>query len=743
MNKIYSTSVETLYAATCMFAVVMLALFSGAPTASAQTPQLPTPEMNPVTCSADGTTASLEWRNVAEAQTYALRVDDVANNTNSCLDGWFCDTGADYLNDSYSSNSYLVNDLIPGKPYSWWVHAKNIGTWDGISGWTKRTFSCANTIEEPTETPSDGGSQSSQQLPTPSMNPVRCSADGTEATLTWGRVSAGDTYALRVDDPAGNGRQCNDNWNCGTGVDFEDNSYNRTSYKVENVIPGKTYSWWVHRKYSGTWDGISGWSKRTFSCAVESPQTPVDNSDGATSEQINPSGVSVDMADYFNSKNVPAGLGVELLVEGYPHRVNVDQGKDIAFVGKNFSTNENYDILTVNNNTIEFHYEVSESSDYVRRFTPSSKNQFSYQTLPSERSGALWAPRYPELGQPYNASHNVDYFTVTKRGESRYNSSQSPVNVSMVVWVDYVPADVRIDSIGYTSDHLVRVSQKWSDCNIEEYIYAENVGIVDWRPLNRLGCYDLNPGQTYTMFGDVTGGITYQGMEGGEHSFVDGKGDSLDVVYAPNFYNNGAIEAYVHVRPKDESTYFLSVGSIDDDWKLVPDFAGIHVDDFPAIRAFDSVDQTRTSALEPVVEVGSFQAPVPTSAPLPPLQTSAPATPTTNSITLTALTTDTLNVRTLPSTTSEVSAVVPQGMRGTVLSGPAVANGYQWYNIQYDNGVQGWSAANWVALNSNTAVAPTNETIADRSDYSDEELKIVIRDLMDQIRQLMDLQMKR
>ena len=53
-----------------------------------------------------------------------------------------------------------------------------------------------------------------------------------------------------------------------------------------------------------------------------------------------------------------------------------------------------------------------------------------------------------------------------------------------------------------------------------------------------------------------------------------------------------------------------------------------------------------------------------------------------------------LNVRTFPSTTSNLlnqAAPMPQGSTGTVAAGPTSANGYVWWQIKYDGNQFGWS----------------------------------------------------
>ncbi|HEV2210257.1 MAG TPA: hypothetical protein VG167_15880, partial [Verrucomicrobiae bacterium] len=55
-----------------------------------------------------------------------------------------------------------------------------------------------------------------------------------------------------------------------------------------------------------------------------------------------------------------------------------------------------------------------------------------------------------------------------------------------------------------------------------------------------------------------------------------------------------------------------------------------------------------------------------------------------------------LNVRSVPSTSGTLLGTQPVGALGTVTGGPTNANGFNWWNINYDTGVDGWSAENYL-----------------------------------------------
>ncbi len=75
------------------------------------------------TCSADGTQVTLTWDKVTNATQYALRLDDISNNANTCQDGWACPNSTDVLAD-VASNTNTYN-ILPNKQYNWWIHTLN------------------------------------------------------------------------------------------------------------------------------------------------------------------------------------------------------------------------------------------------------------------------------------------------------------------------------------------------------------------------------------------------------------------------------------------------------------------------------------------------------------------------------------------------------------------------------------------------------------------------------------------
>lgn len=63
----------------------------------------------------------------------------------------------------------------------------------------------------------------------------------------------------------------------------------------------------------------------------------------------------------------------------------------------------------------------------------------------------------------------------------------------------------------------------------------------------------------------------------------------------------------------------------------------------------------------------------------------------------TVTTTAGLSVRDAPGTSSNTIDTAPEGVGGTVLDGPVDADGYRWFEVDYDDGTStGWSAGYWL-----------------------------------------------
>jgi hypothetical protein len=86
-------------------------------------------------CSSNGTTFTIGWNALPGAQSYYVRVDDVANNQNGL---WYLGP-EDFLLDDYRQTSFTA-PVIPDQTYEWWVHGANSAS--GLSMSSSGTFSC-------------------------------------------------------------------------------------------------------------------------------------------------------------------------------------------------------------------------------------------------------------------------------------------------------------------------------------------------------------------------------------------------------------------------------------------------------------------------------------------------------------------------------------------------------------------------------------------------------------------------
>src|SRR3989338_7099155 len=66
-----------------------------------------------------------------------------------------------------------------------------------------------------------------------------------------------------------------------------------------------------------------------------------------------------------------------------------------------------------------------------------------------------------------------------------------------------------------------------------------------------------------------------------------------------------------------------------------------------------------------------------------------------------------VNVRTTPSTAGTLLGTQSIGILGIIVSGPSAANGYNWYQINFDSGADGWSIEDVLELSSAPAPEPT------------------------------------
>ncbi len=91
--------------------------------------------------------------------------------------------------------------------------------------------------------------------------------------------------------------------------------------------------------------------------------------------------------------------------------------------------------------------------------------------------------------------------------------------------------------------------------------------------------------------------------------------------------------------------------------------------------------------------------------------TTLPTTSTQFTIGQSVQTTASLNVRSTPSTSGTLVGTEATGVVGTVSGGPSYANGYWWWNVNYTNGISGWSVQNYLTSAFSIITTPTSTTV--------------------------------
>ena len=259
--------------------------------------QMPDPTGQTTTCSADGSSVTMSWNAVTNSGVYEypLRLDDPAVNGCSIAPyhfSWYCnatneielDSAATYQNQRLTATSYTA-PVVPGKTYRWWVQTRANTSAPATYGWSPvssgtHTFTCSATPSEPANT---------------SAANYSCSADGTQATVSWGTSANATSYAFRADNLSTN---CGGITGPGTNVWCTPAGYfpgysGQTDYVDDNIptsVHSRTISinpayspvrWWVHgvvpsgpyandaytaEKYA-TYT-YSPWTYREFTCPV-------------------------------------------------------------------------------------------------------------------------------------------------------------------------------------------------------------------------------------------------------------------------------------------------------------------------------------------------------------------------------------------------------------------------------------------------------------------------------------------
>lgn len=179
-------------------------------------------------------------------------------------------------------------------------------------------------------------------------------------------------------------------------------------------------------------------------------------------------------------------------------------------------------------------------------------------------------------------------------------------------------------------------------------------------PPASIGVYFINPQNGATVSGNVS---------------VRVAAASADPITSVSVYKDGNILlGNVQTAP-----YFFP-------WDTSKEFNGQH-----SLKAFAFTASSSASLIISVNVAGGI---VPVGPPPPP----APAAKFLNGARVTVSTGSSvgLNVRSSPSSYAKILGTETNGNMGTVVGGPAAADNYTWWQINYDDGLSGWSVEDWL-----------------------------------------------
>lgn len=184
------------------------------------------------TCSPNGTQVTFSWNAVAGAEKYAPRFYYLEG-------GWYGPN--DWMDDSYPLTTYTTN-VVPGKPYAFWVHARRGNEFSGYAiNWP---FSCV---------PAKPANLIATCAPPP----------GDEVSISWNPLQGANMYAPRLNYVE---NDTNVNWYI-SSQDWMSDDYRATSLRVP-ITRGKQYRFWVHAGKDGVFSPLV--ESVSFSCNLDS-----------------------------------------------------------------------------------------------------------------------------------------------------------------------------------------------------------------------------------------------------------------------------------------------------------------------------------------------------------------------------------------------------------------------------------------------------------------------------------------
>jgi len=205
-------------------------------TCSPPAPATPSPTGLQYQCNSAGNQVSLSWNAVSGANNYLLRVNYTSDDSSASQGGWYDPNTTDVSADNVSQTSYTTT-VIPGKPYTWWVHAQINGV---ASSPSLANFTC-NAPAAPVVAPA-----------APTGLSYQCNAQANQATMSWSPVTGADFYLFRLNDTSNdNSSAAQWNWYVPGTTDLSADHVTQTTYTAP-VTAGTNYIWWVQSYVSAT-----------------------------------------------------------------------------------------------------------------------------------------------------------------------------------------------------------------------------------------------------------------------------------------------------------------------------------------------------------------------------------------------------------------------------------------------------------------------------------------------------------
>ena len=180
-------------------------------------------------------TMRLSWAPVPGAVSYLVRVNNPANDSPNCQDGWYCPGTTDARIEGTTSTVYQ-GYVVPNRHYSWWVIAVN-----------KHGQASPAAGGPVAHCNSDNGYPPNEPPPPKPHRPEGLNGQcigGGRMRLFWQPAHGATQYLVRVDDPTNNNSACQDGWYCSGTTDARIEGTASTSYEGP-VVPNRLYNWWV------------------------------------------------------------------------------------------------------------------------------------------------------------------------------------------------------------------------------------------------------------------------------------------------------------------------------------------------------------------------------------------------------------------------------------------------------------------------------------------------------------------